>query len=232
MNVSDSLPASVKEWVTSVAKTTRPDRIHVCDGSEEENNRLLAEMTQSGVLLPLKQETFPGCFLHRSHPSDVARTEHLTFICSDTKEEAGPTNNWMSPQQAQEKVWPLFRDAMQGRTLYVIPYLMGPDGSPMSRVGVEITDSPYVVANMRIMTRIGPLAFRHLDRFGGEIVKGLHSLGDLSPERRYICHFPKRREIWSIGSGMAATRSLAKNVTRCELPARWAATKGGLPSTC
>jgi phosphoenolpyruvate carboxykinase (GTP) len=210
MNVSDSLPASVKEWVTSVAKTTRPDRIHVCDGSEEENNRLLAEMTQSGVLLPLKQETFPGCYLHRSHPSDVARTEHLTFICSDTKDEAGPTNNWMSPQQAQEKVWPLFRDAMQGRTLYVIPYLMGPDGSPMSRVGVEITDSPYVVANMRIMTRIGPLAFRHLDRFGGEIVKGLHSLGDLSPERRYICHFPKRREIWSIGSGYGGNALLGK----------------------
>ncbi len=205
-----NVPASVQSWVSEIAQVTRPERIYFCDGSEEENTRLLAEMTASGVLHPLKAETFPGCYLHRSHPSDVARTEHLTFICTDTAEEAGPTNNWMSPDDATRKVWPLFDSCMKGRTLYVIPYLMGPSGSPMSKVGIEITDSPYVVANMRIMTRMGQVALDHLEKFGGGFVKGLHSLGDLSPDRRFICHFPRRREIWSIGSGYGGNALLGK----------------------
>ena len=196
-----NVPATLQSWVHEVAQVVKPERVVYCDGSEEENARLLAEMVESGVLLPLRSETYPGCYLHRSSPSDVARTEHLTFICSDTAEEAGPTNNWMSPAEAQQKVWPLFESCMSGRTLYVIPYLMGPVGSKMSKVGVEITDSPYVVANMRIMTRMGQVAIDHLNQHGGGFVKGLHSLGDLSPDRRFICHFPQRREIWSIGSG-------------------------------
>ena len=157
-----NVPATVQSWVHEVASVTKPASVVYCDGSEEENQRLLAEMTQSGVLLPLRQQTYPGCYLHRSHPSDVARTEHLTFICTDTEAEAGPTNNWISPAEAERRVWPLFESCMTGRTLYVIPYLMGPAGSPMSKVGVEITDSPYVVANMRIMTRMGQVAIDHL----------------------------------------------------------------------
>src|SRR5437868_2355232 len=154
-------------------------------------------MLDSGVLHRLNQEKFPNCYLHRSDPSDVARTEHLTFICASHKEDAGPTNNWMAPAEAREKVGVLFRGSMRGRTMYVIPYLMGPIGSPSSKVGIEITDSAYVVANMRIMTRMGDVALRALGD-GGDFVKGLHSLGDLSPERRFILHFPEERTIWSI----------------------------------
>ena len=205
-----NVPTSLQSWVNEVAQVVKPERVVYCDGSEEENARLLAEMVESGVLLPLRSETYPGCYLHRSSPSDVARTEHLTFICTDTAEEAGPTNNWMSPEDAKRKVWPLFESCMSGRTLYVIPYLMGPVGSKMSKVGVEITDSPYVVANMRIMTRMGQVAIDHLNQHGGGFVKGLHSLGDLSPERRFICHFPNRREIWSIGSGYGGNALLGK----------------------
>jgi phosphoenolpyruvate carboxykinase (GTP) len=205
-----NVPATVQSWVHEVASVTKPASVVYCDGSEEENQRLLAVMTQSGVLLPLRQQTYPGCYLHRSHPSDVARTEHLTFICTDTEAEAGPTNNWISPAEAARRVWPLFESCMTGRTLYVIPYLMGPAGSPMSKVGVEITDSPYVVANMRIMTRMGQVAIDHLNQHGGGFVKGLHSLGDLSPDRRFICHFPQRREIWSIGSGYGGNALLGK----------------------
>ncbi|HYN05479.1 MAG TPA: phosphoenolpyruvate carboxykinase (GTP), partial [Vicinamibacteria bacterium] len=140
---------------------------------------------------------------------DVARTEHLTFIASRTREDAGPTNNWMSPEEARQRVWPLFDGAMKGRTLYVVPYVMGPLGSPFSRVGVEVTDSPYVVANMRLMTRMGQAA---LDQLGAseEFVPGLHSLGDLSPERRFIVHFPEERSIWSVGSGYGGNALLGK----------------------
>src|SRR5262249_37264914 len=137
------------------------------------------------------------------------RTEHLTFICADQKEDAGPTNNWMAPAAARDKVGTLFRGSMQGRTMYVIPYIMGPVGSPSSKIGVEITDSPYVVANMRIMTRMGDPATRQLGA-SGELVKGLHSLGDLSPERRFILHFPQDKEIWSIGSGYGGNALLGK----------------------
>jgi phosphoenolpyruvate carboxykinase (GTP) len=151
----------------------------------------------------------PGCTLHRSHPSDVARTEHLTFICAPRAEDAGPTNNWMAPAEARERVWPLFDGVMQGRTMYVVPYVMGPLGSPFSKVGVEVTDSAYVVANMRIMTRMGAAA---LEQLGGseEFVPGLHSTGDLSPDRRYIAHFPQERAIWSVGSGYGGNALLGK----------------------
>jgi phosphoenolpyruvate carboxykinase (GTP) len=189
--------------------TLRPDRVVWCDGSEEENSRLVGQMLADGTLSRLHPEKAPGSYLHRSHPSDVARTEHLTFIASRTREGAGPTNNWMSPDEARQRVRPLFDGAMKGRTLYVVPYVMGPLGSPFSKVGVEITDSPYVVANMRIMTRMGRAALEQLGS-SEEFVPGLHSLGDLSPERRFIVHFPEDREIWSVGSGYGGNALLGK----------------------
>ena len=199
----------VERWVEQVAATLRPDRVAWCDGSEAENARLVEQMLADGTLHRLHPEKAPGSYLHRSHPSDVARTEHLTFIASRTREDAGPTNNWMSPEEARQRVWPLFDGAMKGRTLYVVPYVMGPLGSPFSRVGVEVTDSPYVVANMRIMTRMGRAA---LDQLGAseDFVPGLHSLGDLSPERRFIVHFPEERSIWSVGSGYGGNALLGK----------------------
>jgi len=199
----------LKNWVDEVAAVTKPSRVHWCDGSQEENDRLIDEMLGSGVLHKLNESKFPNCHLHRSDPNDVARTEHLTFICSEKQEDAGPTNNWMAPADARKKVGALFQGAMQGRTMYVIPYLMGPASSPFSKVGIEITDSPYVVANMRIMTRMGKTALEHLgDR--GDFVKGLHSLGDLNPERRFILHFPESKEIWSVGSGYGGNALLGK----------------------
>lgn len=200
---------ALSDWVDEIARYTKPDRIHWCDGSEAENAALTKQMLADGTLQALNAQTNPGSYFHRSHPSDVARTEHLTFICSDTQVEAGPTNNWMSPADARSKVWPLFANSMRGRTMYVVPYLMGPDSSPYSKVGVELTDSPYVVANMRIMTRMGNVALNQLG-MSSDFCKGLHSLGDLNPERRFICHFPKAREIWSIGSGYGGNALLSK----------------------
>ncbi len=200
---------ALKSWVEEVASHTRPARVEWVDGSDAENDRLIAAMLDSGTLHRLNQERWPNCYLHRSDPTDVARTEHLTFICSKTKDDAGPNNNWMAPAEARSKVGALFKGAMSGRTMYVIPYVMGPLGSPLSKVGVEITDSPYVVANMRIMTRMGERALAQLGE-RGEFVKGLHSLGDLSPERRFILHFPDDKEIWSVGSGYGGNALLGK----------------------
>jgi phosphoenolpyruvate carboxykinase (GTP) len=198
-----------ERWVEEVARTTQPARVVWCEGSEGENQRLIGEMLADGTLQKLDPNAAPGSYLHRSHPSDVARTEHLTFICSREREDAGPTNNWMAPADGKAKVAPLFDGAMKGRTMYVVPYVMGPLGSPFSKVGIEVTDSPYVVANMRIMTRMGQKA---LDQLGGgdEFVPGLHSIGDLSPDRRYILHFPEERLIWSIGSGYGGNALLGK----------------------
>jgi phosphoenolpyruvate carboxykinase (GTP) len=204
-----TIPKALNDWVRESEDLCKPSRVVWCDGSDGEHEALVREMVKSGVLLALDSKAYPGCHLHRSDPSDVARTEHLTFICSDDAKDAGPTNNWMSPADARARVRPLFAGAMKGRTMYVVPYLMGPAQSPFSKVGVEITDSPYVVASMRTMTRMGTIALEHLAGTG-EFVKGLHSLGDLSPERRFICHFPGTREIWSIGSGYGGNALLGK----------------------
>jgi len=199
----------VEQWVNETAKMTRPQRVIWCDGSQAEYDGLIGRMLDDGTLMRLNQEAYPGCYLHRSHPSDVARTEHLTFICSRERDNAGPTNNWMPPQEARENVGKLFEGSMQSRTMYVVPYIMGPVESPYSKVGVEITDSPYVAASMRIMTRMGKVA---LDRLGAsdDFVPGLHSIGDLSPDRRFILHFPEERLIWSIGSGYGGNALLGK----------------------
>jgi len=198
-----------ERWVDEVARKTRPQRVVWCDGSEDEGHRLVDGMVADGTLARLHPTAAPGCTLHRSHPSDVARTEHLTFIASRDKGDAGPTNNWISPSDARAKVGPLFDGVMKGRTMYVIPYVMGPLGSPFSRVGIEVTDSPYVAANMRLMTRMGEPARRQLGTSEG-FVPGLHSTGDLSPERRYIVHFPEERLIWSVGSGYGGNALLGK----------------------
>jgi phosphoenolpyruvate carboxykinase (GTP) len=201
--------ADLLAWVEEAAELTRPDRIVWCDGSEEERARLTEEALARGILLPLNAEKLPGCYLHRSNPNDVARVEQLTFICTPTKEQAGPTNNWMPPDEAYAKLGALFDGAMRGRTMYVIPYVMGPLGSKMSKIGVEITDSLYVVLNMRIMARIGKPALAMLGD-SKDFNRGLHSTLDCKPERRYICHFPQDNTIWSVGSGYGGNALLGK----------------------
>jgi phosphoenolpyruvate carboxykinase (GTP) len=205
----ERLATPLEMWVEEAARLTKPDRVVYCDGSEAENQRVVAEMLRDSDSNALNDKTYPNCYLHRSSPNDVARTEHLTFICSPTKDDAGPTNNWMDPDAAKYKVGALLDGAMRGRTMYVVPYIMGPVNSPISKAGVEVTDSPYVVANMRIMARMGKVA---LDRIGDsrEFVPGLHSLGDLDPTRRYIAHFPEERLIWSVGSGYGGNALLGK----------------------
>jgi phosphoenolpyruvate carboxykinase (GTP) len=206
--MTTTLPA-LQEWVDSVAAHTRPDSIHWCDGSEAENRKLVDEMCASGVLSPLNQERFPDCYLHLSDPSDVARVEHLTFVCTSSEEDAGQNNHWMEPAAAHAKIDALFEGAMEGRTMYVIPYCMGPIDSPYARLGVEITDSPYVVVNMRMMTRMGKDALQRIEK-EGTFVKGLHSTGDLDPDRRFIMHFPEELTIKSIGSGYGGNALLGK----------------------
>ncbi len=201
--------AALAQWVEQVAQLTQPEKIHWCDGSDAENAALIDQMLADGTLTRLNEKTHPNCFLHRSDPNDVARVEHLTFVCTEDGAEAGPNNNWMAPREAHTLMDGLFDACMQGRTMYVIPYLMGPYESPYSRAGVEITDSPYVVANMRIMARIGTQALAHIES-GNSFVKGLHSIGTLDPERRYIMHFPEELMIKSIGSGYGGNALLGK----------------------
>ena len=221
------MPTPLEQWVDEVARLTRPKNIVWCDGSDAEYQRLIDEMLASGTLSKLDQRRYPGCFLHRSDPTDVARTEHLTFVCTSEKDDAGPNNNWMSPADAKKKVGALFEGSMKDRTMYVVPYIMGPVSSPYSQIGVEITDSPYVVVNMRIMTRMGRVA---LERLGSsdDYVKGLHSLGDLSPERRFIMHFPEERLIWSVGSGYGGNALLGKKCFALRIASHMASRQGWL----
>jgi phosphoenolpyruvate carboxykinase (GTP) len=207
-----SLPqmsADVASWVNSVRELTQPRAIHWCDGSDAEIRELTARLVRDGELQILNPDVFPGCHLSRSNPSDVARVEHLTYICTPNKEDAGPNNNWMDPTQAHGKMRELFRGCMKNRTLYVVPYCMGPINSPLSRCGVEITDSPYVVINMSIMTRMGRPALERIAR-EGSFVRGLHSIGELDPERRFIMHFPQELSIESFGSGYGGNALLGK----------------------
>ena len=199
----------LQSWVEDVSKMTKPENIYWCNGSKEEYEEFIQKMLGTGDLMQLNEETFPNCYLHRSDPSDVARVEHLTFICTEDSEDAGPNNNWMDPKEAHEKLDDLFENCMEGRTMYVIPYCMGPIGSELSRCGVEITDSPYVVANMYLMTRMGDEALARIEREGG-FVKGIHSTGDLDPEKRFIMHFPDEKIIRSIGSGYGGNALLGK----------------------
>jgi phosphoenolpyruvate carboxykinase (GTP) len=216
---------AIQRWVEDVAKMTTPANIVYCDGSEAEKDRLIKECLATGELTELNQTKLPGCYLHRSAPHDVARTEHLTFVCTQDQVDAGPNNNWMSPADARAKVTPLFTGAMRNRTMYVVPFLMGPPGSRFSKVGVEITDSKYVVLNMRIMTRVGAVALEHLGN-GDDFTRCLHSLGDLSPERRFIMHFPEDNTVWSVGSGYGGNALLGKKCMALRL-ASWLGKKEG-----
>ena len=214
-------------WVNEMAALLTPDNIVWCDGSEEEKEALTKVAVDSGILTPLNQDKLPGCYYSRSNPNDVARVEQLTFICTPTKDEAGPTNNWMSPEEGYAKLKPMFAGSMKGRTMYVVPYVMGPIGSPMSKVGVEITDSVYVALNMRIMTRMGRQA---LDMLGqsNDFNRGLHCTLDLNPERRFIMHFPQDNTIWSVGSGYGGNVLLGKKCLALRIGSYLGKTEGWL----
>lgn len=200
---------AVQLWVEEMAKLTKPDNIVWLDGSEEERASLAEQALATGELIELDQEKLPGCYYHRTALNDVARVEHRTFICTSRREDAGPTNNWMAPEEAYEKLSKILDGSMSGRTMYVIPYIMGPAGSPFSKVGVELTDSIYVVLNMRIMTRIGKVA---MDQLGdsSDFNKGVHSKVNINEEERFICHFPEDNTIWSVNSGYGGNVLLSK----------------------
>ena len=218
---------SLKQWVDDVARLTRPDAIHWCDGSDAENEMLVAKMIADGDMVRLNGETHPNCLLHRSSPSDVASVEHLTFVCTPERDDAGPNNHWMAPADAHAKIDALFAGCMQGRTMYVVPYCMGPIDSPLARCGVEITDSPYVVANMRVMTRMGAAALARIER-EGTFVKGLHSTGELDPDRRFIMHFPDELTIKSYGSGYGGNALLGKKCHALRIASHQARSEGWL----
>jgi phosphoenolpyruvate carboxykinase (GTP) len=229
---------SLDRWVADVARLTQPERVHWCDGSESENDALIDLMLNNGDLIELNPRTHPNCYLHRSHPSDVARVEHLTFVCTHNKDDAGPNNHWMDPAEAHARIDALFAGCMKGRTLYVIPYCMGPIDSPLARCGVEITDSPYVVANMRIMTRMGAAALARIENEGIEraargeradtFVRGLHSTGELDPQKRFIMHFPEELSIKSIGSGYGGNALLGKKCHALRIASHQARAQGWL----
>ena len=197
-------------WIDECATHCRPDSIFYCDGSDAENDFLLAEACRLGTLTPLDQEKLPGCYYHRSAANDVARVEQLTFICTPTADDAGPTNNWREPAATRAMLMDLLAGAMRGRTMFVVPYLMGPPGSPMAKVGVELTDSVYVALNLRKVTRMGAAALAALGPDGHDFNRGLHGMLDLDPARRFICHFPQDNAIISVGSGYGGNVLLGK----------------------
>jgi len=217
--------AKLNAWVDEIAAHCQPDQICWIDGSEAEKKRLEKRGVARTQLIPLDQEKYPGCFYSRSNPTDVARTEHLTFICTNKEEDAGPTNNWMSPADARKKAKEILKGSMHGRTMYVVPFSMGPVGSPFSKIGVEITDSIYVVLNMRIMTRVGK---KVLDQLGekGDFVKCLHGKSDLALEHRLVLHFPQDNEIISCGSAYGGNALLGKKCLALRI-ASWQARQEG-----
>ncbi|MFA4984212.1 MAG: phosphoenolpyruvate carboxykinase (GTP) [Candidatus Omnitrophota bacterium] len=209
MNCPVTRNKKLEEWIAQMAKLCQPDDIIWIDGSEDQKRQLENECVYSSELLELDQEKLPGCYLHRTAVNDVARTEHLTYICTKKKRDAGPTNNWMAPRVAYEKARGYFRGAMKGRVMYVIPFSMGPVGSPFAKMGVELTDSRYVVLNMMIMTRVGRCVLEHLDN-NASFTKCLHSKADLDIDKRLILHFPEDNTIWSVGSGYGGNVLLGK----------------------
>ncbi len=218
---------ALSNWVNDIAELTKPDQIHWCTGTSEEYDTFVQEMLGGGDLLELNQDNYPDCYLHRSDPKDVARVEHLTYVCSENEIDSGPNNNWMPPTKAKEMMMGFFSGCMQGRTMYVIPYCMGPMGSSYSRYGVEITDSTYVAANMYLMTRMGNEALSNIEETGS-FIKGLHSIGELDPDRRYIMHFPEELSIMSYGSGYGGNALLGKKCHALRIASYQAQTEGWL----
>ena len=201
---------NVLNWVQEMVNLCKPDKVIWIDGSEAQLNELRKKAVESGELIKLNEEKLPGCYLHRTKQNDVARVEDKTFICCENEEDAGPTNNWCNPNEMYSKLKKLFNGVMEGRTMYIIPYSMGPIGSKMAKVGVEITDSIYVVLNMNIMTRMGRVAFENLDENSNDFVRGLHSKANIDPDNRYIAHFPQDNTIWSINSAYGGNVLLGK----------------------
>jgi phosphoenolpyruvate carboxykinase (GTP) len=218
---------AVSTWVDECARLCAPKSIVWCDGSEEEKERLTKVALKAGELIPLNHHKLPGCYLHRSSPNDVARTEKLTFICCPEKGDAGPTNNWMAPAEGYKRLSAIFEGSMKDRTMYVVPFLMGPPSSRFSKVGVQITDSAYVVLNLRIMTRMGKVAFDHLGS-SDDFTRGLHGRADLNVDRRFICHFPQDNTIWSVGSGYGGNALLSKKCLALRLASAYGRKEGWL----
>jgi phosphoenolpyruvate carboxykinase (GTP) len=229
--MGDNKPANkaVLDWVHEVESLTQPKNIFWCDGSEAENDYLLGEGCRQEVLIKLNQEKDPGCYLHRSNPNDVARVEQFTLICTPTKEEAGPTNHWADPAETYSRLHGMLKGAMRGRTMFVVPYIMGPPESPLAKIGFEITDSIYVVLSMRIMTRMGAQASERLgEKADAEFNRGVHSLLDINPERRFICHFPQDNTIISVGSGYGGNVLLSKKCLALRIASYLAKKQGWL----
>ena len=199
----------VLNWIKEMSDLVNPDNTVWIDGSEEQAEALRAEACKNGELVALNPDLYPNCYLHRTAINDVARVENRTFICTRTKEDAGTINNWMDPQECYEKLSKLYKNSYKGRTMYVIPYSMGVVGSEFAKIGIELTDSIYVVLNMLIMTRVGKNV---IDALGdsADFVKGLHAVADCDEEKRYICHFPEDNTIWSVNSGYGGNVLLGK----------------------
>ena len=200
---------TVRRWVQQCIELCQPDKLYICNGSKQEKQAFFDEGCKTGVFTKLNEKKWPGCYYHRSNPNDVARVEHLTFICGPSDDIAGATNNYWNDKEAYAKLKTLFNGCMKGRTMYIVPFVMGPIGSPLAQVGVEITDSLYVAVSMGIMTRMGEVAWKQLGD-GEKFTECLHSVGDINPERRYICHFPYDNRIWSFGSGYGGNALLGK----------------------